>query len=141
MNKKDGWYLIYNVRNYSPNSLDLNNTVSESCFSATNPWVHVGYISNDLFANDDPIFLHESGENNPSNATNMSNPGSDGEHDSDPDSHSHNYIIPNAARGKAIILNLFTITYNTRHTPITTTSNMPTHSNERLREIIIPHDT
>ena len=56
---------------FYPNSLDVNNTVSESGFGAINPLVHVGYINNQYFANNDPIFFDDSGEDNPSSDTNI----------------------------------------------------------------------
>ena len=101
----------------------------------------MGYISNELFANNNPIFLHESSEDNPSNTISMSDPDGDREHDSDPDSPSHDHITLNASRHKAIPLNLSTNTYNTAQTPITTIVNTPTHSTKRLREISITYDT
>ena len=57
-------YLLYNVREHSLFSLDLDNTVDESAFGATHPWVKARPI---IFANNSPIFLPEDGEDNPNN--------------------------------------------------------------------------
>ena len=87
------------------------------------------------------IFLHESGEENPNNGAYMSDSYSDEEHNAHPDGLSYVYTTPNTVHDKAITLNLITTTYDVNQTPITTSVNIPTHTNKRLREMSISYVT
>ena len=105
---KNGLYLLYNVREPSVSSPDLDDTVSNSGLGATNTWLQVQHIRNNI----------EDMEDNPNNDANMGNQDGVEEHDTDLDNPSCADTTPNADRGKAITLNLFTTTYNVNQTPI-----------------------
>ena len=92
--------------------------MSKSGFGATNLQVQVIHIRNNIFANNGPTFLPKDRENNSNNVANMGNQDGVGEYDTDLDNPSCADTTPNADRGKAITLNLFTTTYNVNQTPI-----------------------
>ena len=71
----------------------------------------------------------------------MSEPDRDGEYDTALDSLSCVYTTPNAARDKAVTLNLFTTPHSVNRTLITILVNILTHANKRLREISITYVT
>jgi hypothetical protein len=127
MISKGGWYLLYNVREYSLTSIDLDDVVSQSSLGATNPWLQITHIHNNIFANTGPIFLPEDGEENPNNDVNMGNQDCVGEHDTDMDSPSRADTTPTVDRGNPNTLSLFTSTYNINRTSITPIVNIPTH--------------